>query len=85
MPPNAPNTDRGPSWTGPPVTRGKKRMTRKNTLIADPARYIHYLGPTTCGSTHDYQLLRNEFDANRGLLDLFELLADLGYLGLVVD
>ena len=85
MPPNAPSTGRGPSWTGPPITRVKKRMTRKNTLIADPARYIHYLGPTTCGSTHDYQLLKTEFDANLSLLDLFELLADLGYLGLVAD
>ena len=84
MPPNAPSTERGPSWTGPPVTR-KKRIIRKNTLIADPARYIHYLGPTTCGSTHDYHLLKNEFDANLGLLNLFELLADLGYLGLVAD
>jgi hypothetical protein len=54
-------------------------------LIAVPARYIHYLGPTTYGATHDYQLLKNEFDANLGLLDLFDLLADLGYLGLVAD
>ena len=54
-------------------------------MIADPTCYIHYLGPTTCGSTHDYQLLKNEFDANLGLLDLFDLLADLGYLGLVPD
>ena len=43
------------------------------------------MGPTTCGSTHDYQLLKNEFDANLGLFDLFDLLADLGYLGLVAD
>jgi len=43
------------------------------------------LGPTTCGATHDYQLLKNEFDVNLGLLDLFEWLADLGYLGLVTD
>ena len=63
----------------------KKRFTRKNTLIADPARYIHYLGPTTCGATHDYQLLKKAFDANLGLRDLFKLLADLGYLGLVTD
>ena len=62
---------------------GKKRRTRKNTLIADPSRYIHYRGPTTSGSTHDFQLPRNEFNANPGLLDLFTLLADLGYLGLV--
>ena len=35
---------------------GKKRLTHKNTLIAGSSRYIHYLGPTTSGSTHDYQL-----------------------------
>lgn len=58
---------------------------RKNTLIADPQRYIHYLGPTMAGSTHDYQLLQQEFDVNLGLLDLVEVLADLGYLGLVGD
>ena len=62
-----------------------KRRPRKNTLSADPARYIHYLGPTTCGSTHDYQLLKNAFDVNPGLLGLFELLAGLGYLGPVAD
>jgi len=60
-------------------------MTRKNTLIADPARYIHYLGPTTSGTTHDYQMLKNEFDVNLGLLDLFQVLADLGYVGVVKD
>ena len=32
---------------------GKKRLPRKNTLLADPNRYIHYLGATTSGSTHD--------------------------------
>lgn len=30
-------------------------------------------------------MLKNEFDVNLGLLDLFDLLADLGYLGLVPD
>ena len=67
---------------------GKKRPTRKNTLIADPARHIHYLGLTTCGATHDYQMLKNERDVNLGLLgllDLFAWLVDLGYLGLVRD
>ena len=58
---------------------GKKRPTRKNTLIADPLRYIHYLGPTVNGTTHDYQMLKKEFDVNLGLLDLFQVLADLGY------
>ena len=46
---------------------GKKRLTRKNTLIAGPSRFTHYLGPTTSGSTHDYQLLNNEINANLGL------------------
>lgn len=30
-------------------------------------------------------MLKQEFDRNLGLLDLFQLLADLGYLGLVAD
>ena len=30
-------------------------------------------------------MLKNEFDVNLGLLDLWQLLADLGYLGLVAD
>jgi hypothetical protein len=60
-------------------------MTRKNTLIADPSRYIHYLGPTSSGTTHDYQMLKQEFDVNLGLLDLFQVLADLGYVGLVKE
>ncbi|MDJ0368031.1 transposase family protein, partial [Hymenobacter sp. H14-R3] len=85
MPPSAPSTGRRRCWTERPTTQVKKRLTRKNTLIADPSRYIHYLGPTSCGSTHDYQLLKNEFNTNLGLLDLFDLLADLGYLGLVTD
>ena len=63
----------------------KKGPTHKNTLICDPTRYIHYLGPTSCGATHDYQLLKNELDVNLGLLHLFALLADLGYIGLVRD
>ena len=30
-------------------------------------------------------MLKQEFDQNLGLLDLFQLLADLGYLGLAAD
>ncbi len=41
---------------------GKKRHTRKNTLISSRDRYIYYLGQTVCGSTHHYQLLKSEFD-----------------------
>ena len=38
--------------------------------------------PTTCGATHDHQLLKNELDVNLGLLNPFAWLADLGCLGL---
>jgi len=30
-------------------------------------------------------MLKKEFDVNLGLLDLFQVLADLGYLGLIAD
>ena len=36
------------------------------------------MGPTVGGATHDYQLLKQAFDQNLGLLALFQLLADLG-------
>lgn len=74
-----------PPWTGRRATREKKRFTVKNTLISDADRFIHYLGPTTPGATHDYELLKREFDVNLGLLEAFDWLADLGYLGLVTD
>lgn len=47
---------------------GKKRATRKNTLIIAQDRYTHYLEPTTSATTHDYRILQDEFDANLGLL-----------------
>lgn len=67
------------------LLREKKRFTVKNTLISDAQRFIHYLGPTTSGATHDYALFKREFDGNLGLADTYAWLADLGYLGLVAD
>ncbi|SMB87354.1 hypothetical protein SAMN00120144_1546 [Hymenobacter roseosalivarius DSM 11622] len=64
---------------------GEKGPPVENTLIANPARYIHYLGPTANGTTHDYQLLNTEFARNLGSLDLCQVLVDLGYLGVVAD
>ncbi len=64
---------------------GKKRHTRKNTLIASPDGYIHYLGKTVGGSRHDYLLLKNEFDVNSGLFNDYQTLVDLGYLGIDKD
>lgn len=54
-------------------------------MISDAHRFIHYLGPTTPGATHDYAAFKREFDGNLGLLDTYTWLADLGYLGLEAD
>jgi hypothetical protein len=61
---------------------GKKGCIRKNTVIACQDRYIHFLGKTTCGSIHDYQVLKNELEVNLGLFDSYKVLVDLGYLGM---
>lgn len=85
MPPNSRIVERRSPWASRPITQAKKGPTCKSTLIADPARYIPYLGPTTCGSHPRLKMLKNELNINLGLLDLFALLADLNYLGLVRD
>lgn len=56
--------------------------TVKNTIICDQDKYIHFLGITTQGSTHDISLLRHEFPTKEDTW--FEDLTcyiDLGYLG----
>lgn len=63
------------------LLREKKHFSYKNTLISDAQCFIHYLGPTTPGATHDYKMLKQEFDVNLGLLETYDVLADLGYLG----
>src|SRR4051794_11557224 len=72
-------------WNKRLITPEKKRHTRKNTLISSRDTYIHYLGKTVCGSTHDYPLLKSEFDVNLGLFDDYQTLVDLGYLGMNKD
>jgi hypothetical protein len=69
-------------WNKRLIILEKKRPTRKNTLISSLDTYIHYLGKTVCGSTHDYPLLKSEFDVNLGLFDDYSTLVDLGYLGM---
>ena len=72
-------------WSKPLIILEKKRHTRKNTLISSKDTYIHYVGPTVCGSTHDYALVKSEFDVNLGLFDDYQTLVDLGYLGMDKD
>lgn len=51
-------------------------------MISSSDRYVYYVGKTVGGTTHDYQAFKDEFDRDLGLLDTYEVLADLGYLGL---
>ena len=61
---------------------GKKGYhTVKNTVISDKEKFIHFLGLTTQGSMHDYELLRLEFDPSQSWFAPFECLVDLGYQG----
>jgi hypothetical protein len=54
-------------------------------MISSTDRYIYYVGKTVGGTTHDYQAFKQEFDQHLGLLDTYQVLADLGYLGLPVN
>ena len=40
------------------------------------------VGKIVGGTTHDHQAVKHEFDCDLGLLDAYEVLADLGCLGL---
>lgn len=61
---------------------GKKGThTIKNTVICDQKRFIHFLGMTTQGQMHDFELLRLEFDPRLNWFSPFACRVDLGYLG----
>jgi hypothetical protein len=59
---------------------GKKQHTLKNTLIATTLGWIVFLGKTAAGSTHDFTLLKEEFD--KDWLEEYFLWVDLGYQGI---
>ena len=55
-------------------------------MISTPQRRILYVGPAYCGATHDYNMLKDEFDPNRA--DWFmnkKVWIDLGYQGFQND
>ena len=57
-------------------------------MITTLRRFIVFLGLTTQGSVHDYELLKEEFGWYGGKRDWFGLLeiyVDLGYLGIEKD
>lgn len=60
----------------------------KNTVITTLTRWIFFLGITTQGTTHDYELLKEEFhwhENQRNWFETIELFVDLGYLGIEKD
>lgn len=60
----------------------------KNTVISTLKRWIVFLGLTTQGSMHDYELLKEDLHWYQGKNDWFEqleILIDLGYLGFDQD
>lgn len=66
----------------------KKRFTVKNTVITTLKRWIVFVGLTTQGSMHDYELLKEEFHWYQNKNNWFEFLdvfLDLGYLGFEED
>ena len=60
----------------------KKRHTIKNTVITTISKTILFLGKTTHGSQHDFAMFKSEFPTEQEWFACFELLVDLGYLGI---
>ncbi len=66
-----------------PLYSGKqKAFTMKNTVISDLSKFIWFLGLTTQGSVHDFNLLKLELDPKKDWFSTFKVLVDLGYIGM---
>jgi len=66
-----------------PLYSGKqKAFTMKNTVISDLSKFIWFLGLTTQGSMHDFRLLQLELDPKKDWFAAFEVMVDLGYIGM---
>lgn len=66
----------------------KKRFTIKNTIITTLTRWIVFVGLTTQGSMHDFELLKEElkwYEGQDKWFELLEVFVDLGYLGFETD
>lgn len=58
----------------------------KNTIISDKSHYIHFLGATTpAGRTHDFQLLKNDFNPDGNFFRNKHIKIDTGYTGFDKD
>ncbi len=60
----------------------KKTFTVKNTVICDVCKFIWFLGQSTQGSVHDFNLLQLDFDPKEDWFKCFRVLVDKGYIGI---
>lgn len=64
----------------------KKKHTLKSTIISSLNQFILYVGYLTYGGkTHDYQLMKNEFDPSQDWFSEMEVWLDSGYQGFDKD
>lgn len=68
------------------ITLAKKGHTIKLLVLANTNRRILYLSQPYCGSSHDYAIMKSEFDPDNGLwFDEQGLYVDLEFLGIEKD
>lgn len=63
----------------------KKTHTIKSMIISTLDRRIHYVSRAYVGSTHDYSLLKAEFDPTDNWFSGYQVRVDLGYIGFEKD
>ena len=65
---------------------GKQREhTLKNTIMSLVTKKILYVGPTVSGSSHDYNLFKQEFSPKEDWFEKTMIRVDLGYKGIKKD
>lgn len=57
----------------------------KTLVMTTTDRFILYLSPLVGGHTHDYTLMKMEFDIQKRWFNKVNILADLGFLGATKD
>lgn len=63
----------------------KKHHTCKAMIISTLDRYIHYVSNSYTGNSHDFSLLKYEFDPSLDWFEGYTVRVDLGYQGFLKD
>ena len=63
----------------------KKGHRVKEIVITDRSKYIHYISHTWVGSTHDYQVFKEEFPSSESWFADKSVLVDTGFQGIQKD